>query len=71
MYSEQTGLEPYCIAIGGGTYVHHIEGGVTFGCQFPGAEARMQAPDEYVELDELVLNARIFAHAIIELCGII
>jgi succinyl-diaminopimelate desuccinylase len=68
VYSEQTGLKPYCISMGGVSYVHSIEGGVTFGCLFPGAENRMHGPDEFVDTDELLLNAKIFAHAIVELC---
>ena len=67
-YHEETGNEAYCVAIGGGTYVHHEEGGVAFGAEFPGAaDHHMHGPDEFVEIEELVLNAKIFAQAILNL----
>ena len=63
-----TGNDAYCVAVGGGTYVHHEEGGVAFGAEFPGAaDHHMHGPDEFVEIAELVLNAKIFAQAIINL----
>lgn len=67
-YHEETGNDAYCVAIGGGTYVHHEEGGVAFGAEFPGAEDHhMHGPDEFIEISELVLNAKIFAQAILNL----
>ena len=36
VYEEYTGNQGYCKAIGGGTYVHSIEGGVCFGAAMPG-----------------------------------
>lgn len=67
-YHEMTGKEAYPVAIGGGTYVHHEEGGVAFGAEFPdAADHHMHGPDEFIEIDELVLNAKIFAQAILNL----
>ncbi len=67
-YHDVTGNEAYCVAIGGGTYVHHEEGGVAFGAEFPGsADHHMHGADEFVEIEELVLNAKIFAQAILNL----
>lgn len=68
VYEKETGLEGYCKAIGGGTYVHDIEGGVAFGAEFPGEENNMHGNDESVSLDSLRLNAKIIANAIYEIC---
>ncbi|MBP5378111.1 MAG: Sapep family Mn(2+)-dependent dipeptidase, partial [Ruminococcus sp.] len=35
VYERVTGDKGKCIAIGGGTYVHEIDGGVAFGAEFP------------------------------------
>ena len=51
------------LAIGGGTYVHDIPGGVAFGCAMPGVDNRMHEPDEFAILDDLVLSAKMFAQA--------
>lgn len=66
-YSDVTGNEGYCIAIGGGTYARDFKEGVSFGCLFPNAEDRMHKADERVKIDELLLNARIMARAILYL----
>jgi succinyl-diaminopimelate desuccinylase len=67
-FHEVTGKDAYCVAIGGGTYVHHEEGGVAFGAEFPDAvDHHMHGPDEFIEIRELVLNAQIFAQAILNL----
>ena len=68
-YEDYTGREGYCMAIGGGTYVHSIEGGVAFGCSMPETENRMHGPDEFAVIEELVVSAKIFAQVIVELCG--
>lgn len=66
-YSDVTGNEGYCIAIGGGTYARDFVDGVSFGCMFPGGEDRMHKADERVKIDDLLLNARIMARAILYL----
>ncbi|MGI6151306.1 MAG: dipeptidase PepV [Christensenellales bacterium] len=66
-YTDVTGNEAYCICIGGGTYARDFEEGVSFGCMFPGGEDRMHQADERVKIDDLVLNARIMARAILYL----
>lgn len=68
VYEECTGEKGYCKAIGGGTYVHETEGGVAFGAVFPGEDNNMHGADEYISEDNFLLNAEIFAKAIIELC---
>ena len=60
--------DPQPIAIGGGTYVHHIPGGVAFGCEFPGFDPKMHSANEQARVDQLVTSAKIFALAIARLC---
>lgn len=67
-YEEETGLKGECIAIGGGTYVHHLKNGVAFGASMPGTENRMHGPDEFAVVAELVASAKIFANVILKLC---
>ncbi len=69
VYSQQTGLPGYCIAIGGGTYVHGIPGGVAFGAMFPGEENHMHGADEFITEENLLRNAKMIAHAVLALCG--
>ncbi|MFR4008440.1 MAG: Sapep family Mn(2+)-dependent dipeptidase [Christensenellales bacterium] len=65
VYAEQTGLPAYCMAIGGGTYARKLPGrAVAFGMEFPGQPATAHMADEYMDVKELVLNAKIIAHAI-------
>lgn len=45
-YTEVTGKEGCCKAIGGGTYVHGIEGGVAFGMETEGVDNRIHG-DEF------------------------
>lgn len=68
-YEEYSGQKGECIAIGGGTYVHHLENGVAFGCTMPGTDNNMHGNDEFAVIDELVLSAKIFTQAIIDLCS--
>lgn len=69
VYEDVTGEKGECIAIGGGTYVHEIEGGVAFGAEFLGEDNHMHSPDEFIKLDQLTLNAKMFALAIAKICG--
>ena len=67
-YEEYSGKKGECLAIGGGTYVHHLKNGVAFGCTMLGTENNMHGNDEFANIDELVLSAKIFTAAIIDLC---
>ena len=69
VYERVTGEKGHCIAIGGGTYVHDIEGGVAFGAEFPNQDGNMHGADEFITLENLLKNAEIMAEAIIEICG--
>lgn len=66
-YTGETNSQP--IAIGGGTYVHDIPGGVAFGCVMPGFDPQMHGPDERTRIADLITSGKIFAQAIADLCG--
>lgn len=67
VYEEQTGQKAEPLAIGGGTYARALDMGVAFGCVFPGKPELAHQKDEYMDIDELILNTQIYAHAIAEL----
>ncbi len=69
VYEEETGDKGYCIAIGGGTYVHEIEGGVAFGAEMPGWDYHMHGDDEFFPIDQLMMTTRMIAAAIVKLCA--
>ena len=68
-YSEATGMPGYAFAIGGGTYSRCMPNTVAFGLTFPGDTDLCHMPDEYMEVDKMMLSARILARAICELAG--
>ena len=65
-YTGEKDAKP--IAIGGGTYVHDIPGGVAFGCDFPGFDPKMHSANEQTSVENLLKSAKIFTLAIAELC---
>ena len=67
VYEEYTGKEGKCLAIGGGTYVHDIEGGVAFGIEFDSKDYRIHSNDEFADINELLLTAKMYAQIIKEL----
>ncbi len=69
VYTDFTGEPGECLAIGGGTYVHGIDGGVAFGAEFRGEDNHVHGANEYISLEKFILNAKIFAEAIIRICG--
>ena len=69
IYEDYTGNAGECLAIGGQTYVHNIEGGVAFGCEMPGIENHIHGANEFIGVEQLVVSAKMFAHTIIEMCG--
>lgn len=68
-YEKITGEKSEPLAIGGGTYCHDIPNGVAFGCAVPGVDNRMHGPDEFMLLSAIRDSVRIYADAIVELCG--
>lgn len=68
-YETFSGRKSACIAIGGGTYVHHIPGGVAFGASMPGFVSNLHGPDERVNVADLLTAAKIYTQVILELCS--
>ena len=69
IFESYTGQSLPALAIGGGTYLHHIEGGVSFGCEFPGYDYNMHGADEYAIEEQLLLSSEMYAAAIVDICG--
>ena len=81
VYERVEGEKGCCIAIGGGTYVHNVEGGVAFGAERRAkpydkerpdegkTDYHMHGADEWVSEDELLRDAMRFAEVIAEICG--
>ncbi|ADL52682.1 dipeptidase PepV [Clostridium cellulovorans] len=67
VYTEETGEEAKLISIGGGTYAKEMPNTVAFGPRFPGSPDVIHQPNEYIEIDKLILSAKIYAKAIYEL----
>lgn len=67
VYTEQTGEEAKLVSIGGGTYAKEMPNTVAFGPMFPGEEDTIHKPNEYITIDNLIKNAKIYAHALYEL----
>ena len=68
-YEEVTGDKGEAMAIGGGTYAKCLEEGVAFGSLFPGEKEMAHQADEYITIEDLKKNLRIFTHAIIKLAA--
>ncbi|MEG1661961.1 MAG: Sapep family Mn(2+)-dependent dipeptidase, partial [Clostridiales bacterium] len=56
------------VTMEGGTYARTMNNAVAFGPLFPGEPQVAHCPDEFVNLDSLIKAAKIYAHAIYELC---
>lgn len=69
VYEQSEGEKGRCIAIGGGTYVHNIEGGVAFGAERGDTDYHMHGDNEFITVDELLKDAVLFAKAIVRICG--
>lgn len=67
VYNDQTGESRQPIAIGGGTYAKTMPNIVAFGPIFPGKPDLDHQVNEYIEIEDLVMNAKIYANAIYEL----
>ena len=68
IYEDYTGLKGEALSIGGLTYAHGIPGAVAFGCSFPERDNGIHGIDENILVDELMISAKIFTQAIIDLC---
>ena len=70
IYNEMTGTDSKPICIGGGTYVHHIDGGVAFGCGIDGLDNHMHGADEFITMEQINFTTRIYARSIMAICGV-
>jgi succinyl-diaminopimelate desuccinylase len=66
-YHEVTGRPRQAIAIGGGTYARCLKEGVAFGSLFPEDEELAHQAGEYMTIDGLMANVKIFTRAIVKL----
>ncbi len=67
VYSDFTGQKAEPLSIGGGTYARSIPNAVAFGPLFPGEPELAHNKDEYISIESLINNTRIFARAIYKL----
>ena len=68
-YEEFSGRKAYCEAIGGGTYVHHIPGGVAYGAGEHDFPSNLHSANERAKISQLLLTAEIYAAVIARICG--
>ncbi len=68
-YTRVTGQQGYAFAIGGGTYSRMMPNCVAFGPNFPGDTDMCHMPDEYMDIEKIMLSAKIYALAIARLAG--
>ncbi len=70
-YQEVTGdKDAQPMTLGGGTYAKGIANTIAFGCAFPGRDYHIHDANEWVEVDELLLQAEIYVHAILKLLAV-
>ena len=67
-YEEVTGEKGQCFAMGGGTYVHDVEGGVAFGAGFMGFDANAHGANEKMKISDMLKAAKIYALSIYNIC---
>lgn len=67
VYGDRTGNYLPPLAIGGGTYARAFDNAVAFGCEMPGKPAPVHMPNEFIPIEDLMLNAHMIADAIIAL----
>lgn len=67
VYRERTGRKDAPLAIGGGTYAKMFPNMVAFGPSFAEDEETIHQPDEYAEIEKLMLCIELSAAAIVEL----
>lgn len=68
-YEKVTGEKAYCFTIGGGTYARMMKNTVAFGPAFPGKPEVAHEKDEYIEIEDLIKNFRIYAYVLKELAS--
>ena len=67
-YEEVTGEKGGCYSMGGGTYVHGIEGGVAFGAGFMGFDGNAHGANEKMKISDMLKAAKVYAMSIYNIC---
>lgn len=70
VYEEETGDSCEPIAIGGGTYAKTLPNTVAFGPIFPGQQNGIHEADEFISIEDLILDIKIFIRAMYELAAL-
>lgn len=60
-YEQMTGMDGTPVTTTGGTYAKKVPNIVPFGPSFPGQKGIAHLPDEWMDVDDLMLNAKIYA----------
>ena len=68
-YHDNTGLPAIPESTGGGTYAKVLKQGVAFGAYFPDDPDLAHQANEYVNIDKMILAAKIYADALLRLCA--
>ena len=69
IYEEYMGEPGKCISMGGLTYVHDVQGGVAFGVAMPDDDNRAHGVNEFISIKQLIMSAKMFTLAIIDMCA--
>lgn len=64
---EQTDMDSTPLTSGGATYARSMDNCVAFGSVFPGKPKTEHQTNEYIDVNDLIKSAEIYAHAIYEL----
>ena len=67
VFREKTGLPDGPMSTGGGTYARSMPNLLAFGPTLPGDPFLMHQPNEYIDIDRLILLGQIYARAMYEL----
>ena len=66
-YKDITGLDGTPVTTTGGTYAKAMPNIVPFGPSFPGQKGIAHNPNEYMDISDIILNAKIYAQALYRL----
>jgi len=67
-YELYTGKKGECLSMGGGTYVHEVEGGVAFGAAMPGFTSNLHGANERLNIKDMLTACMIFAQVVCDMC---
>lgn len=68
-YEEVTGLDGTPVTTTGGTYAKLMPNIVPFGPSFPGQKGIGHNPNEWMDIEDIMINAKIYALSLIKLAG--